>query len=226
MGKFLDMVIEWLKWPVAVLSILSIPAFIQSYSYFNFTNIKFLVLAGGFFFFYIARTVADNSIKVTMQILAHELTHAFFAFITFHKIYGIKIAEDISGGKMSFKGRGNWLIIIAPYFFPLMSFIFVIFVSVYGYFFHINNTLSLIINGFMGYFLAYHSDTVLSQIHEKQTDFPKVGYPFCFTFIPGANFWSVGCILAFNSLGWKGIATYNFLIWKLNMNNLALILSF
>lgn len=226
MSKYLDIIIDWFKWPAAILISLSIPAFVQSYDYFNFKDIKFLVLGVGFIFFYAARIMGNNMIKVTMQILAHEMTHAFFALITFHKVKGIKIADDISGGNMSFSGRGNWLIVIAPYFFPLMAFIYILAATTYTYFFELNKIVSLTMNGFMGYFIAYHCDTVLSQVHSKQTDFVIVGNPFCLFFIPGANLWSVGSMLAYNSRGWEGILAYNHLIWNLNVKNFYLVLNF
>ncbi|MFV0626809.1 MAG: M50 family metallopeptidase [Alphaproteobacteria bacterium] len=221
MNKFIDKIIEFLKWPVAIISLLSVPALIQSYSplYFQFVSWKYMAMGGGFFMFFISRSMADSSIKTSMQITAHELTHAFFALITFHKVKHIKVAEDNSGGQMAFEGEGNWLITIAPYFFPLLAFGYAIAVTIYQSWFGVNSSLALILSGFLGYFLAYHIDTVVSQIHEKQTDLPKVSYKFCFMFLPGANLWAIGSILAFNSQGWSGIGLYYNLICRLNASN-------
>ncbi len=47
----------------------------------------------------------------------HELTHAIFAWCTGHRITAIHASAD-SGGEVRFVGRGNWLITLAPYFFP------------------------------------------------------------------------------------------------------------
>ncbi|MDD4556388.1 MAG: M50 family metallopeptidase [Alphaproteobacteria bacterium] len=221
MSNILDKIIELFKWPMAIISLLSIPALLETFSplYFNFKTWKYVAMGGGFFIFFISRTMADSSIKTSMQITAHELTHAFFALITFHKVKHIKVAEDNSGGQIAFEGEGNWLITIAPYFFPLLAFGYAIATTVYQSFFEVSNSISLIINGFLGYFMGYHIDTVVSQIHEKQTDLPKVSYKFCFMFLPGANLWAIGSILAFNSLGWKGIGVYYNLVCKLNAAN-------
>ena len=221
MNKLLDKIIELFKWPVAIISLLSIPALVESFSplYFKYVTWKYVAMGGGFIMFFVSRTMADSSIKTSMQITAHELTHAFFALITFHKVKHIKVAEDNSGGQMAFEGEGNWLITIAPYFFPLLAFAYAIAVTVYQSWFGVNASLALILSGFLGYFLAYHVDTVVSQIHEKQTDLPKVSYVFCFMFLPGANLWAIGSILAFNSLGWSGIGTYFNLVCRLNDNN-------
>ena len=78
MQVLIDRFITLLKWPLALYMLISIPAYIRSLYYFNFVNIKFIVLGAGFILFFIARQMADASVKTSMQIVAHELTHAFF----------------------------------------------------------------------------------------------------------------------------------------------------
>ena len=218
----IDKLINMLKWPVAVYMLLSLPAYVQSLAYFRFSSLPYLAMFGGFFLFFIARTMMDSSVKANMEVVAHELTHAFFAVITLHKVKGIRVNPDDSGGEMSFSGEGNWLIIIAPYFFPLLGMVYMIAVSIYTSFAPSN----LLINGFLGYFIGYHLDTVGSQIHEKQTDLPKVSYKFCAMFLPSANLLAVGSMLAFNTRSWDGIWMYWKLIAYLNGKNLDLVLSY
>jgi len=209
MSVLLDRFINLFKWPVAVYMLLCLPALFGSVDFFSFANFKFLALAAGFFMYYMARTMADSSVKTSMQIVAHELTHSFFALLTFHKVEHIRLDPEGSGGEMGFKGEGNWLIVIAPYFFPLFGFFYMLAMPFLP--------ANLIFNGILGYFLGYHTDTVGSQIHEKQTDLPKVSYTFCWLFLPGANLWIIGSILAFNSRGWEGVAVYFDLINRLNI---------
>ena len=161
----------------------------------------------------------DASAKTGMEVLAHELTHALFAFLTFHHVKGISINQDDTGGNMSFEGEGNWLIIIAPYFFPLFGVVAMITISIYTMFAPMN----LILNSVMGFMIGYHLDTVGSQIHEKQTDLPKVGYPFCAIFLLPANLWMIGSMMAFNSKGWGGVWLYQQLIGYLNSRNLQML---
>ena len=210
MQTALNRFIEMLKWPAALFMLVTLPALFQSLSWFKFGQPKYLVMFAGFFIYFISRTMADASVKASMQIIAHELTHAFFAVLTLHKVKHIKAEGDDSGGWMSFEGEGNWLIIIAPYFFPLFAFFFMLAVPLFGQYAN-----SLIMNGLMGYFIAYHVDTVASQIHEKQTDLPKVSYKFCFLFLPGANLWMIGMMLAFNSKLWLGVSQYHKLVFWL-----------
>ena len=134
-----------------------------------------------------------------------------------HKIKSIRVNPDNDGGSMSFEGPVNWLIIIAPYFFPLLGLFVMLAISVYTHYAPSN----FIINMVMGFFVGYHIDTVVSQIHEKQTDLPKVGYKFCVIFLPGANLWAVLSMMAFNSRGWDGFWMYQNLISKLNDKNIS-----
>ena len=79
---------------------------------------------------------------------------------------------------------------------------------------------NLFLSLFLGFFTGFHFDMVGSQIHEKQTDLPKVGYKFCAVFLLPANLWMIGSVLAFNSKGWAGVMMYQDLISKLNGRNL------
>ena len=221
MQALMDKFVNLLKWPTALFFLFSLPAFIQSMDYFNFANLRYIALFGGFFLFFIARSFMDASAKTGMEILAHELTHAFFAILTFHKVKQIVLNPDDSGGNMTFEGEGNWLIIIAPYFFPLFGLIAMIAISVYTRVASPN----LIFNIVMGFVLGYHLDAVGSQIHEKQTDLPKVGYYFCAAFLLPANLWMIGSMFAFNSKGWDGVWLYQRLILSLNGKNLDYILN-
>jgi len=78
---------------------------------------------------------------------------------------------------------------------------------------------------FFGYFVGYYVDTVISQIHDKQTDLKEVGYPFCCAFLPGANMWVFGSLLAFNSKSWAGFVAYQDLLWQLSKANFAYLLN-
>ena len=222
MQTLINRFIELCKWPIAVYMLLSFPAYIQSQAYFRFANIQYIALFGGFFLFFISRSMMDSSVKANMEIMAHEFTHAFFAILTLHKIKKIQIEGDNSGGTIAFEGEGNWLIIIAPYFFPLFGMIYMIVMSIYTSFAPSN----LILNGVLGYFIGYHLDAVGSQIHEKQTDLPKVSYKFCVMFLPSANLWAIGSMLAFNTRGWEGVWTYMKLISYLNGKNLDYVRNF
>ena len=213
-----DKLIELFKWPVALYMLFSLPAYIQSMNYFPFFTLRYICLIAGFFCFFISWGMMDKEMKSTMEVSAHEMTHAFFALLTFHKIKSLRVNPDNSGGEMAFEGTGHWLIVIAPYLFPLFGFIAMLII---GFLFDLkgSETSNYIVNGILGFFIGYHLDTVGSQIHEKQTDLPKVSYKFCIMFLPSANLWALGSMLAFNSKGWDGVWVYNDLVKNLNHQN-------
>lgn len=215
MNKILDKIINMLRWPAAIFLLLSLPALLESYRYFNFQTQKFYLLGAGIFFFCFTILAAGYNMRQSMQVVAHELTHSVFALLTLHKVGKIRLNPDGSGGSMQLKGQGNWLITLAPYFFPLFAFMFMLImpallsdVS--------NNWLAYAI---LGYFLAYYWATVLSQTHPQQTDIISEGYVFSGIIIVGANLYVTGCILAFTSKLWDGVLIYLRLILRLSTEN-------
>lgn len=122
MARLMDLLLGLAKWPAALLAVLSLPALVQALHYLQLGNLRFFAFAGGAFLYLALKIIAAARSNISMQILAHELTHTFFALMTFHKVVHIHLNMDESGGAMGFKGKGNWLITIAPYFFPLFLF--------------------------------------------------------------------------------------------------------
>lgn len=212
MNKFLDKFIDLFKWPIAFYMLLSTPAICSSFHIFKVVNINSISLFTGLVFFVFSKVMMDPSVRTSMQVIAHELTHTFFAFLTFHKVSNIRIHPDDTGGEMVFQGKGNWLIIIAPYFFPLFCVIYMCLMNFLPS--------QFVFHFILGYFLGYHIDTVCSQIHPEQTDLQKVGYVFSFIFLPGINLLTIGSILAFNLKGLRGILDYFLLINQINMDYL------
>ena len=222
MRDLIDKFINFLKWPVAVFAAASLPSLFQSVKYFNFANFRFLLLVGGVGIYFMASRVMDKSLKTSQQVLAHELTHAFFALLTFHKVKGVNIKEDDSGGMMKFEGKGNWLIIAAPYFFPFFCMVYIVVASIFLIFF----PMGIFYHLFLGYFIGYYVDAVFSQIHDKQTDLAELGPLFCLMFLPSANLWMMGNLLAYNTRGIDGIALYQKLLWQANLANWGDFFSF
>lgn len=212
--KLVDLAFKLIKWPVALFLLISIPALLQSYNHFDFSTIKFYSFVGGAVLYLATMLFAGYNVSRTMQIISHELTHTLFAYLTFHDAGRIRINPDDSGGEMVVKGGGNWLITLAPYFFPLFSFLYMLLmpgliIASGGHF---------LVHGIFGYFFGYYWGTVLSQVHPQQTDIIKEGYLFSTIFIIGANLYTTGIILAFNSKLWDGAKEYLRIVWKLDIH--------
>lgn len=122
--------------------------------------------------------------------LEHELTHALFALITFHKILEVKTSY-LSGGHIRYSGGGNWLISIAPYFFPTLSFFIMGILSIIG------SGETPWLNLALGVSVAYHLTSTWTETHWGQTDIKEVGYLYSFLFLPSANIISYIAILSF-----------------------------
>lgn len=216
MSRWLDLLLGLFKWPVAILAFVSLPALVHALEYLRLDNLRFFAFLGGAFVYLALKILAAARSNISMQILAHELTHTFFALLTFHKVVHIHLNMDESGGSMGFRGKGNWLITIAPYFFPL----FLFFLMLFATFFAEKIPDSLIVNGVFGYFFAYHVESILVQIHGEQPDFKEVGFPFCWLFLPGANLFMCTAVLAFNNGGWLSVERYMRAVYLLNWQNI------
>lgn len=213
MARYIDLFLLWIKWPVAIFLLLSVPALVRSFDYFNFMTPKFYALAGGIGFYFLTIVMAGYNICHSMQIISHELTHTFFAYLTFHNAGRIRLNPDGSGGSMRLQGRGNWLITLSPYFFPLFAFFYMLIMS---FLLRISGE-SWLVYGVFGYLIAYYWITVVEQVHPKQTDIIREGYLFSIIVIVAANLYTTGIMLAFASKSWEGVKIYLLLVAKLSL---------
>ena len=197
------------------MALIFLPALFQSIRYFNFTNIRFLFFLGGSFLYFFSAMNMDKSVRSSIQVLGHEFTHSLFAFLTFHKVKKVEVKADDTGGSMQFEGQGNWLIVAAPYFFPFFCVVYIIVVSIVMLFLKIG----FLHNLMLGYFVGYYIDTVFSQLHNEQTDLKKLGALFCLMFLPAANLWVFGNLLAYNIRGFNGFGVYQNLLGQLAASN-------
>ena len=222
MARIFDFVLGLFKWPVALLMLASLPALIGLLQNFQLNNMRFFAFLIGAISYVMLKILASAHTNMSMQILAHEFTHMFFALLTFHKIVHIHLNMDESGGAMGFKGKGNWLIVIGPYFFPLVLFFIML-----GLTFWADNWIdNKLLHGIIGYFFAYHLETIVIQIHSEQPDFKIVGFPFCWMFLPGANIFVCSIIVVFNNGGWVYVEKYIRALYRLNEHNIMQLLGY
>jgi len=153
-----------------------------------------------------------------LSTLEHEITHSVFALLTLHPVTSLKTSWN-KGGHMTFRGEGNWLIFIAPYFFPTLSVVVMLV------------TLGLDpealgwASGALGATVSYHATSTWRETHRQQTDLQMVGFPFAACFLPTANVVSFGLILSMARGG--GAASSEFLstLWRHSSEFSAVITS-
>ncbi len=119
--------------------------------------------------------------------IEHEFIHALFTFLSLNRILEIK--ASIVGGHMIHLSEGNWLVTISPYFFSLLG------VVVIGLIHIATPSYYPILIGMLGYVVTHHIHTLMVMIRPTQTDLQRVGYPFSFLFLPGANLLMITAIL-------------------------------
>lgn len=214
MAKYVDWFLWGLKWPTALFLLLTMPALIRAFDYFNFMTPKYYALIGGIGLYFVTMITAGYNVCHNMQIISHELTHTFFAYLTFHDAGRIRLNPDGTGGSMQLKGRGNWIITLSPYFFPLFAFFYMLLMP---FLLRISGG-HWLVYGVFGYLIAYYWVTVAEQVHPKQTDIIKEGYIFSIIVITAANLWTTGMMLAFVSKSWEGIKIYAALVMRLSLD--------
>ncbi len=139
-----------------------------------------------------------------LTIFGHEATHMLAAILTFHKPKGMSIEQD-KGGSFTYEGKGNWLITIAPYFFPTFPLLWMLIDLLLG---RHGQFEQWYIIGF-GVIVGFHIAANFTQIHSEQTDFKKAGYLFSMLFIPGSNLLLIGYLWGFALKGWSGLGLWH-----------------
>lgn len=206
-NRMINLFLALIKWPIALLMLLFLfPAFFSDMLLMKeLTNIDvalqfFLPFAATVFLFLLIPGMAGSFLAIA----EHELTHMLFAVLTFHKPKGLDINQDV-GGSFSFIGEGNWLIALAPYFFPTFTVVIMLGTPIYLMFYPTLPSFYLML---LGVFIGYHFISTLLSIHPKQTDFQVAGYFFTIFFLPGINLIVYGLLFCFAVKGSNGVSLY------------------
>lgn len=191
LSSIIDTVLAVIKWPVAALAVLILPfALIEADLPFLWTTLlgegkPFLY---GFvpclIFSFLALGWSQGSFLKTFE---HELTHAVFAWLCFHKVTRFEASDGRDRSSESenenylgvvYLTGSNWLITISPYFSPtlLLPFYLVALLNPPPVF--------LVL---VGMICAYHIASTYRETHFNQTDLKEVGYLFSFMFLPASN---------------------------------------
>lgn len=180
-------IIDFLKYPIVIVLLVSIPFMLPKL--FEIIEIMirwkdeyYTMLIGIGFYILIWKKFFKNIANGWLATFEHELTHSIFALTTFHKVTGFK-ATASNGGHISYSGvgGGNWLITIAPYFFPTFSVLVLVIMYLTPMSYH------NVLLGVFGFSMAYHLHSTWMETHYGQTDLKEVGFSFSWAFLPAAN---------------------------------------
>lgn len=127
--------------------------------------------------------------------MEHELTHVLFAWMTFVRVVELRSTDgtletdDNSEGHVHLEGS-NWLITMAPYFFPTAAAI--ILAATWA----LAARPTELAHGLLGAATAFSIVSTWQETHRYQDDLRTVGFGFSWLFLPGANLLFYGMLLA------------------------------
>lgn len=127
---------------------------------------------------------------VKTYIFAHEMTHAVWGFLMGAHVSKMRLAEE--GGSVTLD-KSNFLIALAPYFFPFYSIATLITYALLSIFTDLN-TYKPFWMGLLGLTWAFHLSFTGRMLREHQSDISSQGYIFSYSLIYLLNLIEV-CIL-------------------------------
>lgn len=196
-----------IKWPIGILVFAMIPAAIMSIldivSSISGNWLEFGSLVAGIGLYALIRYafLGEKSWIRTLEVLHHELIHAAVAIASFCTIEEIKATRS-SGGHVRYRGEGNWLITLSPYFLPLIPLIFAC-ISIF-----IENPYSYVAIAMTGFSMGFYYVSLRDDLHMHQTDLKKVGLPFILVFIIPANIIVIYLVTLVSINGGDGFAIW------------------
>jgi len=209
----IDRFVNGLKWPAACLAIAAAPllawALLRLSGRVALSPWALLPFVFGCLAFVLLwrRWLGRSRIGRFLITLEHESTHAMFALLCFHRIVGFR-ASIGRGGEVRYTGRGNWLITVAPYFFPTLALL--LFLLAYLLPFPGLPWQSFL----LGVALGYHVVSTIRETHRDQTDIQELGTLFCWLFLPAANLAVVGVLVAFAHASHPGVNQFFVDAWE------------
>ena len=118
----------------------------------------------------------------------HELTHLIFGLLFFKRPHSFVVTRH-DGGYVEMSG-GNFVITLAPYFFPTVSY------AILPLIFFIPKTAMPIFLTTLGASVSFHLLSTWLELHWKQTDLHDAGILFSLIFLPTANLIFYGALIA------------------------------
>jgi hypothetical protein len=209
--RSVDLWVQRLQWPVAWLAVLWMPCLVwailllaQRVVLSPFSTIAY---CGGIalFFFAWRFILRFRTIGPWLMRAEHEATHLLFALITLHPIVGLSRHER-QGTYVRFLGSGNWLIQIAPYFFPTAA-VILWFLALVMMLFPLGFLLPWT-SVALGVATGFHVVSTIREIRRDHAELQALSWKFCWMFLPTANLLMLGLLVAFSQNGFEGLAKF------------------
>ena len=122
-------------------------------------------------------------------VLAHELTHALWAYLTGVKVGRVKVSK--SGGSVQLS-ENNIIITLAPYFFPLYTVILILLYYSLSIFYDMSGY-ELLWLTLVGFTWGFHLTFTIAALLQHQSDIREYGRLLSYSLIYLLNVLGVGC---------------------------------
>lgn len=116
---------------------------------------------------------------VRTYIFAHELTHALWGFLMGARISKFKVSKDKGSVTLS---KTNFLITLAPYFFPLYTVLLITLYYLLWMFIPVERYHSIWL-GLIGFTWGFHLSFTVITLLQRQSDIRACGHLFSYSFI-------------------------------------------
>jgi hypothetical protein len=122
-------------------------------------------------------------------VLGHELTHAFWALLMGARVSRLRVSAR--GGSVNVS-KSNWLITLAPYFFPFYTALAIVGAAALGLFVDLRPYEPLAL-GVVGLTYAFHVTFTVAMLLQRQPDILEHGRLFSYSIIAILNALGIGC---------------------------------
>ena len=204
--RVIDTTLQVLRWPSALLALLLLPGAgyalwetLQALFASPGEHVPFLTGLLGYLLAWrlLFRRRFLGSVFPTIE---HELTHALFAWLTGHRVTGFS-ATWSRGGHVRIAGGTNWLILLAPYFFPTLSALAIAALWL------VPTDWLYWTNVVLGASVSYQLISTVRETHLEQPDLKQAGFLFSACILPTTNALAMGFVLGFVTEGSEGAAS-------------------
>lgn len=143
-------------------------------------------LIGGFVFWLLLYAVLSHPVRT--YVLAHELTHALWGWVMGARVSNLKVKGESGSVTLS---KTNFLIILAPYFFPLYTVLTLAVYGILGLFVAVEQY-HLWWMGMIGFTWGFHFTFTIKTLLQKQSDIRTCGHLFSYSVIYLMNVLGIG----------------------------------
>ncbi len=149
-----------------------------------------LAIGGGYFLWLLCFFTMPRPVRT--YVLAHELTHALWAAMMGARVSKLKVTS--TGGSVTVS-KNNFLITLAPYFFPLYTALVILAYGIAGFFVQVDDYYLLWL-GLVGFTWGFHFTFTVTTLLQRQSDIEEYGHVFSYAVIylfnvAGIALWTV-----------------------------------